>query len=75
MATTRRPLNRKKPPEQPKYRCRDCQHSYGWCSKALDGHLILCRCPLDKKTENGKWCKFLNDPQCDNFKLRDDGTQ
>ena len=39
-------------------------------SKALDGHLILCRCKLDKKTDYGKWCKFLNDPQCDNFKMR-----
>lgn len=52
------------------YRCRDCQHSYDWHDKALDGHLILCRCPFDGKTENGKWCKFLNDYQCDKFKLR-----
>ena len=26
------------------YRCRDCANSYDWHSKALDGHLILCRC-------------------------------
>lgn len=71
----RRPVNRKKP-EQPRYRCYDCAHSYDWHSKALDGHLILCRCPLDVKTENGRWCKFLNDYQCEQFKLREhNGTE
>lgn len=25
--------------------CRDCKHSYDPHSKALDGHMILCRCP------------------------------
>ena len=30
--------------ENPKYKCKDCVHSYDWHSKALDGHLILCRC-------------------------------
>lgn len=50
--------------------CRDCAHSYDWHSEALDGHLILCRCPLDTKTEHGKWCKFLNDRQCEHFKQR-----
>ncbi len=51
-----------------KYRCRDCANSYDWHSEALDGHLILCRCP--HKMEGGKFCIFLNDPQCDKFVLR-----
>ena len=70
----RTPPNRKKP-EQPKYHCSDCRHSYDWHSEAIDGHLILCRCPLDEGTKHGKWCKFLKDPQCENFILRDNGTQ
>ena len=59
--------------ERPKYKCRDCAHSYDWHSKALDGHLILCRCPY--KQEGGKYCIFLRDPACDeHFKLRDNAT-
>lgn len=51
------------------YHCSDCAHSYDWHSKALDGHLILCRCPY--RQEGGKWCIFLNDTACnDHFKLR-----
>lgn len=58
-------------PEAPKYRCRDCAHSYDWHNKALDGHLILCRCPYDAKSQYGKFCKFLSDFQCsDHFKKR-----
>ena len=49
------------------FHCRDCRHSYDWHSKAIDGHLILCRCKLDVRTGHGKWCKFLNDPQCPEF--------
>lgn len=56
--------------EKPQFQCRDCAHSYDWHSKAIDGHDILCRCKLDAKTENGKWCKFLNDLQCEHFKRR-----
>lgn len=56
--------------DKPKYHCSDCRHSYDWNSVALDGHLILCRCPFDEKTKNGKWCKFLKDWQCDKFSLR-----
>jgi hypothetical protein len=56
--------------EQPQHRCRDCAHSYDWHSKALDGHLILCRCRFDEKTEYGRWCKFLSDPECAHFKQR-----
>lgn len=58
--------------EKPKYQCRHCQHSYGWCSKAIDGHFILCRCKFDEKTKYGKWCKFLKDPQCKHFIKRED---
>lgn len=47
------------------HRCRDCERSYDWQCKALDGHLILCRCPL--KQQGGKFCIFLNDPSCENF--------
>ena len=54
----------------PRYRCRDCKHSYDWHDKAHDGRLILCRCKLDERTMFGKWCKFLSDPQCAKFKLR-----
>ena len=69
MARTTRTASRQKP-DPPKHSCRDCAHSYDWQNKALDGHLILCRCKLDPKSEFGKWCKFLSDPECDNFKNR-----
>ena len=54
--------------EPPKYHCRDCAHSYDWHSKAVDGHLILCRCPYKQK--GGKFSIFLKDPQCERFILR-----
>lgn len=57
-------------PEAPKRHCRDCAHSYDWQNKALDGRLILCRCPYDAKSQHGKFCKFLSDPECDQFKER-----
>lgn len=51
------------------YKCRDCANSYDWHSKALDGHLILCRCPY--KMQGGKFCIFLSDPACEeHFKPR-----
>lgn len=53
------------------HRCRDCAHSYDWHSKALDGHLILCRCPF--KQQGGKYCIFLSDPACERFKAREGG--
>nr|DAT06074.1 MAG TPA: hypothetical protein [Caudoviricetes sp.] len=64
----RKPIRKRQQPTE--FKCRDCQHSYGWCSKAIDGHLILCRCKYDKKSEYGKWCKFLSDNSCDNFLKR-----
>lgn len=71
MARTPVRLPKNKLPEAPKYRCRDCAHSYDWQNRALDGHLILCRCPYDKKSQYGMFCKFLSDYQCsDHFKKR-----
>lgn len=58
----------KKKPEAPKRRCRDCAHSYDWHNRALDGHLVLCRCPHDAKSQFGKFCKFLSDYECEHFK-------
>lgn len=51
-----------------RYRCKDCANSYDWHSKALDGHLILCRCPY--RQQGGKYSIFLNDVACEKFKLR-----
>lgn len=59
--------------ERPKYQCRHCAHSYDWHSKAVDGHLILCRCPY--KQNGGQFCIFLHDPQCEHFKLRQNGEK
>lgn len=70
MAVTRRGKQREV--QENPHKCRDCRHSYDWHSKALDGHLILCRCPKDAKTEFGKWCKFLSDPACQQFEKRED---
>ena len=55
--------------EEPRYQCRHCKHSYDRSSKALDGHFILCRCPFYKE---GRFSKFLNDPQCEHFLKRED---
>lgn len=64
-----------KKPAAPKRYCRECAHSYDWHNRSFnDGHLILCRCPLDKKTQHGKYCKFLSDPECDQFKPRPSTT-
>lgn len=61
---------RKKEPQKPQYTCRDCVYSYDWSGRAYDGSLILCRCPYDDKSKNGKFCKFLKDPQCERFEKR-----
>lgn len=57
--------------EKPKHFCKECGLSYDWHSEALDGHLILCRCP---HYEGGKWCKFLNDHSCGHFTPRKGGA-
>lgn len=35
-----------KTPKELGLSCKDCKHSYDPHSKALDGHMILCRCPF-----------------------------
>ena len=70
MARTPVRTPKKKQPDAPKRRCRYCAHSYDWQNKALDGHLILCRCPYDAKSQHGNFSKFLSDPECAQFKER-----
>lgn len=70
MARTPVRTPRKKQPEAPKRRCRDCAHSYDWHDKAFNGGMILCRCPYDERSKHGKFSKFLSDPQCDKFLKR-----
>lgn len=65
MAAARRTSAKRTAKEEVKFRCRDCERSYDWHSKALDGHLILCRCPL--RQNGGQFCIFLSDPACENF--------
>lgn len=61
----------KKKQEAPKYRCRDCAHSYDWQNRSFnDGQPILCRCQHDARSQHGKFCKFLSDYQCDQFVKR-----
>lgn len=56
--------------ERSEYQCRHCANSYDWHSRAIDGHLILCRCRY--RQEGGKYCIFLSDPACvKHFKLRE----
>lgn len=62
---------RRQPPkktEQPKFQCRDCWHSYDWHEKNWKGELFMCRCPYHNE---GKYCKFLSDPQCEHFIKRE----
>ena len=62
---------RRQPPkktEQPKFQCRDCGHSYDWHEKNWKGELFMCRCPYHNE---GKFCKFLSDPQCEHFIKRE----
>ena len=48
------------------YTCRECSHSFDWCHKSVDNHLICCRCDFKK------FYHFLSDKSCANFKLRTD---
>lgn len=62
---------RGKEQHKPQHTCRECAHSYDWQNRSFnDGHLILCRCPHDAKSHNGKFCKFLSDPECQHYKPR-----
>jgi hypothetical protein len=49
-----------KSPKELGLSCKDCRHSYDPHSKALDGHMILCRC------EFFQYSKFLERDICDN---------
>lgn len=44
--------------------CKDCRHSYEPHSPAIDGHMILCRCPYFE------FSKFLNRDCCDKFSMK-----
>lgn len=71
MAKTTRARATKPENSFPDKRCRDCAHSYDWHNRSFhDGHLILCRCPHDAKSQNGVFCKFLSDAACALFKQR-----
>ena len=50
------------------YQCRDCAHHYDENSQALDGHMILCRCPF---SPDGYKYIFMKDPACDHFKMKE----
>jgi hypothetical protein len=64
-----RQTTRKQQREQPKYKCRHCQHSYDWHEIGANGKPFMCRCPFYKE---GKFCLFLSDPQCEHFLKRED---
>lgn len=70
MAVRRNAKTAAKPAEEAgtAYTCNDCKHAYDRHSQALDGHMILCRCKHDAKSEHGKWCKFTRDRACSEFK-------
>lgn len=50
-----------KSPKEVGLSCKDCRHSYDPHSKALDGHMILCRCKFFQ------YSKFLERDCCDKF--------
>lgn len=62
---------RKQQREQPKYKCCHCKHSYDWHEIGANGKPFMCRCPFYKE---GKFCRFLSDPQCEHFSLREDAN-
>lgn len=51
-------------------RCRDCIHSYDWHDLSLEGRPILCRCLVDAKSKQRRFCKFLSDLACEHFASR-----
>lgn len=56
---------KKKAVVRPEHRCEECAHAVDMQNKALDGHLILCRCPHYK---GGAFLHFLSDYACEHFK-------
>jgi hypothetical protein len=61
---------RKAQKEKPLHVCKECVHSYDWHEKNWLGELFMCRCPYHKE---GKFSKFLDDPQCAKFELKNNG--
>lgn len=57
----KRTTTKQKTPKELGFICKDCKHSYEPHSKALDGSMILCRCPF------WKYSRFLNRDYCDKF--------
>lgn len=59
----------KKTEPKPKYvakpDCQDCKHSYDPHSRALDGHMILCRCPFHTDRS-----RFMLRDGCDMFQKK-----
>lgn len=45
--------------------CQDCKHSYDPHSPALDGHMILCRCPFHTDRS-----RFMKRDGCDKFQKK-----
>jgi hypothetical protein len=54
--------------EKAQYQCRHCTYSYDWHEIGADGKPFMCRCPY---YTDGKYCRFLSDPQCEHFNLRE----
>ena len=44
--------------------CKDCRHMFNPHNRALDGQMILCRCPFHK------WCRFMTGHGCDKFESK-----
>ena len=54
-----------KTPKELGLSCKDCKHSYDPHSKALDGHMILCRCPFHTDRS-----RFMQRDGCDMFQKK-----
>lgn len=51
----------------PQERCRDCRHAHDFHSPAVDGHMTLCVCEYDARSEYGKWSTLTSDYACGRF--------
>ncbi len=61
----------KQPQVAPQHTCREGRHCDDWHEKNWQGELFMCRCPHYKE---GKFSKFLDDPQCEKFELKNNGS-
>lgn len=68
---TARRYTTKPHPIEPQQTCADCAHSYDWHERGWNGKPFLCRC---KFYTDGRFCRFLNEPQCKHFKPKDDAA-